>query len=226
MIIHKKPGNRASWDYHGRQGWYIGPAPEHYRCFRCFIPSTGREIVTDSLRFIPGKIHFPTISIEKTLQSAIDKIIKNLQQLPVQNSIFSSHKNTILKAFRQVATTLNNNPKMFTKHDPTSNKKVPINGPRTWIPVKKNVEPSIPSNDTPNMPGETRVRTKFPPVSYTTIRRSTPATDGKMVVFHHNIPITYPTGKNVLPPPTNLPIFPASIPSETPKNFQAQLFHV
>ena len=42
VVIHKKPQNRASWDYHGCTVWYIGPPPDHYRCFRCFIPSTGR----------------------------------------------------------------------------------------------------------------------------------------------------------------------------------------
>ena len=40
VVIHKKPQNCASWDYHGRTGWYIGPAPDLFRCFRCFIPST------------------------------------------------------------------------------------------------------------------------------------------------------------------------------------------
>ena len=31
VIIHMKPKTRASWDYHGRTGWYIGPAPDQYR---------------------------------------------------------------------------------------------------------------------------------------------------------------------------------------------------
>ena len=33
VVIDKNPLNRASWQYHGRTGWYIGPATEHYRCF-------------------------------------------------------------------------------------------------------------------------------------------------------------------------------------------------
>ena len=40
------------------------------------------------------------------------------------------------------------------------------------------------------------------------------------------MPITYPQGKNVLPPPTNLPLIPAPLSRETPKNFVPQLFHV
>ena len=113
--------------------------------------------------------------------------------------------------------TLNNNPKIFTKYDSTFNKILPNNVPRSWIPVKNNAQTSVISHVTPNMPGKTRMHTKFPPVSYTKVRTSTPETNGKMASFRHKIPITYPAGKHVLPPPTNLPIFPASIPSETQK---------
>jgi hypothetical protein len=30
VVVHKKPGQRASWDPHGKQGWYISPVMEHY----------------------------------------------------------------------------------------------------------------------------------------------------------------------------------------------------
>ena len=30
IILHTKPGKRASWDFHGEQGYYIGPAIKHY----------------------------------------------------------------------------------------------------------------------------------------------------------------------------------------------------
>merc|ERR1711884_545352 len=26
LVIHKKPANRKSWDFHGEDGYYIGPA--------------------------------------------------------------------------------------------------------------------------------------------------------------------------------------------------------
>jgi hypothetical protein len=34
VIAHEKPNQRASWDPHGVNGWYLGPAPDHYRCYR------------------------------------------------------------------------------------------------------------------------------------------------------------------------------------------------
>jgi hypothetical protein len=35
VIVHEKPHQRGSWDPHGKLGWYVGPALEHYRCHRC-----------------------------------------------------------------------------------------------------------------------------------------------------------------------------------------------
>ena len=42
IVQHAKPDNRKSWAFHGDQGWYVGPAPDHYRCIRTYIPKTHR----------------------------------------------------------------------------------------------------------------------------------------------------------------------------------------
>ena len=34
-VIHKKSNTRGSWDYHGTDGWYVGPSMENYRCLKC-----------------------------------------------------------------------------------------------------------------------------------------------------------------------------------------------
>ena len=66
IIVHSKPSKRASWAYHGVQGWYIGGAPEHYRCVRCYIPSTRSEISCDTVTFIPSYVPLPETSIDVT----------------------------------------------------------------------------------------------------------------------------------------------------------------
>jgi hypothetical protein len=43
LVVHLKPDQQASWAYHGKEGWYVGPAMEHYRCVKCYIPTPGRE---------------------------------------------------------------------------------------------------------------------------------------------------------------------------------------
>ena len=35
VISHLKSYKRASWAYHGEEGWYIGTSLEHYRCVKC-----------------------------------------------------------------------------------------------------------------------------------------------------------------------------------------------
>ena len=130
VIIHMKPNNRASWQYHGRTGWYIGPAHDHYRCFRCFVPSTGKEIVTDSLRFIPQKLIFPKVSINDTLQDSMNKIIRVLQDTNTSLSTYKPYKDDILSSFKKVSTILNNNPQLFDSPTSPNTQMVKVDGPR------------------------------------------------------------------------------------------------
>jgi hypothetical protein len=37
IIPHETPGRRRTWAPHGQDGWYIGPALEHYRCYTAYI---------------------------------------------------------------------------------------------------------------------------------------------------------------------------------------------
>jgi hypothetical protein len=53
VIVHEKPGQRGSWDPHGKLGWYLGPALEHYRCHWCHIISTNNERIADTVEFFP-----------------------------------------------------------------------------------------------------------------------------------------------------------------------------
>ena len=39
VMVHSKPNNRKSWEYHGKLGWYIGPSLDHYRCVKVLYPA-------------------------------------------------------------------------------------------------------------------------------------------------------------------------------------------
>jgi hypothetical protein len=43
FFAHEKPKQRATWATHGVTGWYIGPAMEHYRCYKAYVAETGSE---------------------------------------------------------------------------------------------------------------------------------------------------------------------------------------
>ena len=49
VVLHSKPEKRKSWVFHGEQGWYIGPAPDHYRCVECYILKTNKESIWKEL---------------------------------------------------------------------------------------------------------------------------------------------------------------------------------
>ena len=53
VLVYETPSTRRSWSPHGIVGWYVGPAMDHYRCFRCFIPKTGNERIAETVQFFP-----------------------------------------------------------------------------------------------------------------------------------------------------------------------------
>jgi hypothetical protein len=40
IIAHETSSRRRTWAPHGQDGWYIGPALEHYRCYMVYINKT------------------------------------------------------------------------------------------------------------------------------------------------------------------------------------------
>ena len=107
VIIHNKPGIRNSWGFHGQKGWYVGPAMDHYRCYKCYLPSTAKEVITDTVRFIPKKIPFPQLTIDIYLQLSVEKIIKLLEDNYKNNNILQlNNQHDLLQAFKHVAQSL------------------------------------------------------------------------------------------------------------------------
>ena len=82
VLIHLKADVRASWQNHGEDGWYIGPSMEHYRCVKCYVPTTWRERDADTVSFFPKKIKFPKTTTEDYLRQAASDIVFILQNKP------------------------------------------------------------------------------------------------------------------------------------------------
>ena len=62
VIVHKTPDNRRTWAPHGVDGWYLRPAPNHYRCHRVYIPSTRAERIAKTVEFFPHDCPVPSSS--------------------------------------------------------------------------------------------------------------------------------------------------------------------
>ena len=68
IILHTKPGKRASWDFHGEQEYYIGPTINHYRSITCYVSKIHREWITYTAKIIPKHIPIPQSSYEDHLR--------------------------------------------------------------------------------------------------------------------------------------------------------------
>jgi hypothetical protein len=53
VIAHDKPDQRASWDPHEVDGYYLGPALDHYRCYQVNIMKTKGTRIVDTVEFFP-----------------------------------------------------------------------------------------------------------------------------------------------------------------------------
>jgi hypothetical protein len=73
IIAHVTPGRRKTWAPHGQDGWYIGPALEHYRCYTVYITNTRASRVVETVDFFSHqfKIPFPSSS-NLTTQAAAE----------------------------------------------------------------------------------------------------------------------------------------------------------
>ena len=109
FIVHKKPSDRLSWGYHGMEGWYIGPAMDHYRCLKIYMPKSHATIIADTVAFIPTTIPFPYSDQDTVLQQSILDIvsmIKNKEKLKIPKIM---HGDIIRNVFAEIADILKQN---------------------------------------------------------------------------------------------------------------------
>ena len=51
VVIHENPDKKSSWAAHGVNVWYLGPAVEHYRCYRVYVNNTCAKRNADTVDF-------------------------------------------------------------------------------------------------------------------------------------------------------------------------------
>jgi hypothetical protein len=59
VLIHEKPATRGTWAPHAVEGWYLGPAQHHYRCYRVWAWATNSERIADTLAWFPTTVIMP-----------------------------------------------------------------------------------------------------------------------------------------------------------------------
>jgi hypothetical protein len=73
VLIHETPNRRHMWAVHGVDGWYLGGAPHHYRCYCVYASKTRAERIARTVEFFPHYGNMPQLSsANAAIRAAID----------------------------------------------------------------------------------------------------------------------------------------------------------
>ena len=75
VIVFENAAQRGTYGAHGTDGWYLGPAMHHYRCYRCYINATGGERTPDTVEFFPHKMEVLNLSSREVVYGAALNLI-------------------------------------------------------------------------------------------------------------------------------------------------------
>jgi hypothetical protein len=107
VLAHEKPSNRKTWSPHALDGWYIGTAPELYRCYNVWMWDTRATCICDTLTWYPTQVSMPPSSTTDTIVECLRDIVEALQN-PSPASALAPQTNTQSKALTNIVTLLTN----------------------------------------------------------------------------------------------------------------------
>ena len=143
ILIHDKPGDRATWSPHGTAGFYLGPALAHYRCHNVYSSVTHTSRVTDTVAW------FPSIGCAPTPLDPTELILAALRDLTsTLKRYHSGHP-----AFDAIGPALVTLSEMYapisTALDPAGD---PVDGQRVPIALKPTSDQRVPVPDQAPLP--------------------------------------------------------------------------
>eukprot|EP00804_Cyclotella_cryptica_P026938 CCRYP_014755-RA/>CCRYP_014755-RA protein AED:0.22 eAED:0.22 QI:0/0/0/1/1/1/3/0/664 len=133
IIIHNKTATRKSWDFRGRNGFSIGPALHHYRCFQVVDSTTNCVVISDTVEFRHSYLNQPAVTYADRLLHAINYLSSAIADAP----------SSALDSQLQAITALRN---LFANWNTTPTAKPPVPPPlqRPAPPSRALTEPQSP----------------------------------------------------------------------------------
>jgi hypothetical protein len=58
-MVYDNPKDRTTWGTHADDAWYVGPTPQHHRCYKFFMPHTKGFCVAQTAKFYPTNCKMP-----------------------------------------------------------------------------------------------------------------------------------------------------------------------
>jgi hypothetical protein len=79
VVVHERTTQRGSWDTRCIDGWYLGPAPTHYRCYHVYISKTASKRPSDTVSFFTYNCPMPKTSSANAASAAATALIHALR---------------------------------------------------------------------------------------------------------------------------------------------------
>jgi len=105
VLAHTQTPERRTWAPHGKEGFYIGPDLESYRCFRVYIPETQAIRSVDTHSWFPHDSQMPALSTNDILYQATQDILQVLQNTNTDCPL-APYTPTELTAIKELVTML------------------------------------------------------------------------------------------------------------------------
>jgi hypothetical protein len=173
VIIHEKPYKRGSWAPHGKNGWYVGPAIEHYRAHRVYCSTTGHDRISNTVEFPPQHCKIPGISSADAATIASLDLAHALQH-PTPTTLFKKPGRDRMQAIKKLAAIFEEMARAKATQD-TRTDPAPRVPPR---PAPEQPTPRVPPRPAPEHPPP---RVPLPRVQQETTRHPIMTNDGKFV---------------------------------------------
>eukprot|EP00804_Cyclotella_cryptica_P018372 CCRYP_015481-RA/>CCRYP_015481-RA protein AED:0.17 eAED:0.17 QI:0/0/0/1/1/1/2/0/862 len=146
-LILLDPNSRKTWQSHALDAWYVGPAKNHYRNYRFFIPTTKGYRISGSAKFFPKHTKMPAIEPGDTVRLAAQDLITAIKTLSTAPMTLSAQHKTALRQLADIFSTTAavNTKEPSTITTPVTRVAAPAPPPRVSTP-STSVDPTDPTN--------------------------------------------------------------------------------
>eukprot|EP01034_Spumella_vulgaris_P024130 gene24130-30440_t len=107
VVVHEKPSKRASWDAHGKDGYYLGPALEHYRSHRVFVTETHSCRISDTVAwFFKDGLTSPGATTQEDIALLLVQLTSAISTLATSPNMEAHQQASLQTAMPAIATAL------------------------------------------------------------------------------------------------------------------------
>ncbi len=87
VLIHAKHAMRRSWDYKAKQGFYVGPTFDHYRCYELVKSEIKQKVVSNTVEFTHTYLQISAVLVDNKIINGLQVMAGALQNAPLQHPV-------------------------------------------------------------------------------------------------------------------------------------------